>query len=238
MRTTFLASMALLTLSIQQQASAQASRPRQSRGFQILFDGRSFGDWEGDTAVWRVEDGMLVGEVTPQRQIRTNSFLIWRGGRPSDFEFVAEYRISAAGNSGVNYRSEEVPGIPYAVKGYQADIDGANTYTGQNYEERGRGFLAMRGQQTVLEAGAKPVITGTIGDAEALKAGIRKDDWNELRLVVQGNHMRHYINGVLMSETTDNDAAHGKAEGLLCLQVHTGPSMKVAYRNLRLKTLK
>lgn len=208
------------------------------RGFQHLFDGKGFGDWVGDTAVWRVEEGALVGEVTPTRQIRTNSFLIWRGGQPADFEFVAEYRISERGNSGVNYRSEEVPGIPYAVKGYQLDIDGANTYTGQNYEERGRGFLAMRGQQAILEAGAKPLVSGSLGDGEALKAGIRKEDWNEIRLVVQGNHMRHYINGVLMSETTDNDLGHRKMEGLLCLQVHTGPSMKVAYRNLRLKTLK
>ncbi|MEJ0102715.1 MAG: hypothetical protein WDO19_09240 [Bacteroidota bacterium] len=41
------------------------------------------------------------------------------------------------------------------MKGYQADIDGANTYTGQNYEERGRGFLAMRGQIAELKAGEK-----------------------------------------------------------------------------------
>jgi hypothetical protein len=230
--------MTLLTFSSPSPVFAQGSVHEGRRGFQNLFDGKGFGEWAGDTAVWRVEGGTLVGEVTPTRQIRTNSFLIWRGGRPADFEFIAEYRISERGNSGVNYRSEEVPGIPYAVKGYQLDIDGANTYTGQNYEERGRGFLAMRGQQAVLEAGAKPLVTGSLGDGEALKTGIRKEDWNEIRLVVQGNHMRHYINGVLMSETTDNDPGHRKMEGLLCLQVHTGPSMKVAYRNLRMKTLR
>lgn len=217
--------------------SAQVSKPPARRGYVSLFDGISLGDWQGDPAVWRVEGGALVGEVTPERQIRSNSFLIWRAGRPADFDFVAQYRISPGGNSGVNYRSEEVPGIPFAVKGYQADIDGANTYTGQNYEERGRGFLAMRGQQAVLEAAAKPRITGTLGDGEALKAHIRMDDWNELRLVVQGNRMRHYVNGVLMSETTDNDAGLRKDEGLLCLQVHTGPSMKVEFRNLRLRQL-
>ena len=230
--------MTLLTCATPSQLFAQATGREGRRGFRSLFDGKGFGEWVGDTAVWRVEGGALVGEVTPTRQIRTNSFLIWRGGRPADFEFVAEYRISERGNSGVNYRSEEVPGIPYAVRGYQLDIDGANTYTGQNYEERGRGFLAMRGQQAVLEAGVKPRVTGSLGEGEALKAGIRKDDWNKIRLVVQGNHMRHYINGVLMSEATDNDPALRKAEGLLCLQVHTGPSMRVEYRNLRLKTLR
>jgi len=217
---------------------AQDDRPGRQHGFKRLFDGKGFGEWSGDTAVWRVEGGTLVGEVTPTRQIRTNSFLIWRGGRPADFAFEAEYRISEHGNSGVNYRSVEVPGIAFAVKGYQLDIDGANTYTGQNYEERGRGFLAMRGQQAVLEAGAKPRVTGSMGDGEALKAKIRSGEWNTLQLVVQGNHMRHYINGVLMSEATDNDPSNRKMEGLLCLQVHTGPSMRVEYRNLRLKTLR
>jgi hypothetical protein len=233
-----LATLSLLLAACPLSLTAQLPKPSAKRGHVSLFDGRGFGDWAGDPAVWRVEGGALVGEVTPERQIRTNSFLIWRGGRPADFDFVAEYRISPGGNSGVNYRSEEVAGVPFAVKGYQADIDGANTYTGQNYEERGRGFLAMRGQQAVLEAGAKPRITGSLGDGEALKAHIRQDGWNELRLVVQGNRMRHYVNGVLMSETTDNDAGLRKDEGLLCLQVHTGPSMKVEYRNLRMKTLR
>ena len=228
----------LLTLATPSSLAAQDNRRGLRHGFQQLFDGKSLGDWSGDTSVWRVEGGALLGEVTPTRQIRTNSFLIWRGGRPADFEFVTEYRISERGNSGVNYRSEEVPNIPFAVKGYQADIDGANTYTGQNYEERGRGFLAMRGQQAVLETGTKPRITGSLGDGEALKAKIRTGDWNELRLVVQGNHMRHYINGILMSEATDDDPLNRKDEGLLCLQVHTGPSMRVEYKNLRLKTLR
>jgi hypothetical protein len=233
-----MAALSLLLAAVPLSLTAQLSKPPAKRGHASLFDGKGFGDWAGDTAVWRVEGGALVGEVTPERQIRSNSFLIWRGGRPADFDFIAEYRISERGNSGVNYRSEEVPGVPFAVKGYQADIDGANTYTGQNYEERGRGFLAMRGQQAVLEAGAKPAVTASLGDGGALKAHIRPNDWNELRLVVQGNRMRHYVNGVLMSETTDNDAGHRKDEGLLCLQVHTGPSMKVEYRNLRLKTLR
>ena len=96
----------------------------------------------------------------------------------------------------------------------------------------------MRGQQAILEAGSKPLITGSLGETEALKALIRTQDWNELRLVVRGNHMRHYINGVLMSEVTDNDTGLRKAEGLLCLQVHTGPSMRVEYRDIQLKRLR
>ena len=58
--------------------------------------------------------------------------MIWRGFMPDNFEFKAQYRISAKGNSGINYRSEEVPDVPFGLKGYQADIDGENKYTGQN----------------------------------------------------------------------------------------------------------
>ena len=203
--------------------------------FTQIFDGKSFEGWSADTSIWRIQDGSLVGEITPEKQIKTNSFLIWSGGSPADFEFKAEYRISKGGNSGVQYRSESVPDIPFAVKGYQADIDGENTYTGQNYEERGRGFLAMRGQRATLETGMSPIISAdSVGNSDALKANI-KDDWNEIHLVVKGNNMKHYINGVLMSETTDNDTVNAKSSGLLAMQVHVSEKMKVEYRNVRLK---
>lgn len=205
--------------------------------FTEIFDGKTFTGWEADTAVWRIEDGSFVGEVTPEKQIQTNSFLIWRADKPADFEFKAEYRISKGGNSGVQYRSEEVPDIKYAVKGYQADIDGDNTYTGQNYEERGRGFLAMRGQRAVLETGTPPIISAdSVGNSDSLKTHI-KDDWNEIHLVVKGNNMKHYINGVLMSETTDNDTVNSKPAGLLAIQVHVSEKMKVEYRAMRLRKL-
>ena len=161
--------------------------------------------------------------------------MIWRAEKPADFEFIADYRISAGGNSGVQYRSEEVKDIPYAVKGYQADIDGANQYTGQNYEERGRGFLARRGQKVTFGLDGKAAQTDSLGNSDSLKTHIRVDDWNEIHIVAKGNHMQHYINGILMSEFTDNDTAHRKSDGILAFQVHVLPSMKVEFRNIRYK---
>src|SRR5256885_3274629 len=99
-------------------------------GYEVIFDGKSLDGWEGDPKYWRVENGALVGEVTPETLLKTNSFLIWRGGATKDFELKVEYRISANGNSGINYRSVEVPGVPFGMRGYQADIDGQNRYTG------------------------------------------------------------------------------------------------------------
>ncbi len=206
-------------------------------GFMKIFDGKTLNGWDADTSFWRVEDGVIVGQVFPGKPLKTNTFLIWKGGQPADFEFKAEYRISPEGNSGVQYRSEELQDIRYALKGYQADIDGADQYTGQNYEERGRGFLAMRGQKVVLKVNAKPVVTGSVGNSDSLKTLIKKGDWNEIHIVAKGNKMQHFINGFLMSEALDKDTVNSKSSGLLGMQVHVMPKMKVEYRNIFLKKL-
>lgn len=208
--------------------------PAAADSFVSIFNGKDLTGWEGDTSFWKVVDGVITGEVTPTHALQNNSFLVYRGSEPADFECKAEYRISEGGNSGIQYRSEQVNGIPFALKGYQADIDGANTYTGQNYEERGRGFLALRGQIVTLPAGGKPVVTGSLGNADSLKAKISTGGWNEMHIVAKGYHLLHYINGVLMSETTDNDTAARKSQGLLGLQLHVMPAMKVEFRNIRL----
>jgi Domain of Unknown Function (DUF1080) len=211
---------------------------QKDKGFKKIFNGKSLKNWECDTGYWRIENGSFVGEVTREKPLKTNTFMIYRGKTPDNFEFRAQYRISADGNSGVQYRSEMVPNIPFALMGYQADIDGANRYTGQNYEERGRGFLAMRGEQTVLKEGQKPTVSGSVGKSDELKSKIKVDDWNEIHIIANGNHLRHYINGVLMSETTDEDAAKRKFSGLIGLQVHVAPKMKVEYREIYLKAIK
>jgi hypothetical protein len=223
------------------------------KGFVSIFDGKSLNGWEGDSTYWRVENGSIVGEITPATLLKRNSFLIWRGGTPADFELTLEFKISQAGNSGINYRSEELKDLPFAVKGYQLDIDGANRYTGQNYEERGRTTLAYRGQITTIKAqNAENTkesvqskiknnawtdlsVTGSLGESDALLQKIKSEDWNTCRLVAKGNRLQHYINGILMSDVTDNDQVNGKSKGVLGIQVHVGPPMKVEYRKIMIK---
>lgn len=227
----------------------ETNNRQKTDGFTQIFDGETLNGWKGDENLWRVEAGTLVGEITPTTTLEKNSFIIWEGGTTKDFELKLEYKITEKGNSGINYRSEEVAGVPYALKGYQSDIDGANRYTGQNYEERGRAILAFRGQKVAVSPRPGPVashvekntwtgseVTASLGDREALKAHI-KDDWNEMHLIIKGNHLQHYINGVLMAEITDNDTANRKLSGLLGMQVHVGPPMKVAFRNIRYKSI-
>jgi hypothetical protein len=223
----------------------QSDRPQpltgEEPGFQPIFDGKSLDGWEGDPRYWRVEDGCLVGEVTPETLLKSNTFIVWRGGSPADFELKAEYRITARGNSGINYRSVMVadkvtPSNRFAMRGYQADIDGQNLYTGQNYEEKGRLFLAVRGQVTRVTGGRPPVILASIGDSKDLASKI-SSDWNSYRLIIRGNELIHILNGQLTCVVIDDDTANRTSSGLIGVQVHVGPPMKVEYRNFRLRTL-
>src|SRR5215471_6110091 len=72
----------------------QSDRPEpiegDEAGFQPIFDGKSLAGWEGDPKYWRVDNGCLVGEITPETIIKSNTFIIWRGGSPKDFEIKAD----------------------------------------------------------------------------------------------------------------------------------------------------
>jgi hypothetical protein len=225
------------------EAPKQSDRPEalagDEPGFQPIFDGASLAGWEGDPSYWRVENGALVGEITPATVIKSNTFIIWRGGRPRDFELKLDYRISAEGNSGINYRSQVVPdpvttSNKFAMKGYQFDLDGRKRYPGNNYEEKGRLFLAVRGQVTRVVGGRPPIILSTIGTADEL-AQVATDDWNAVHIIARANTLTHTLNGRLMSVVIDDDAPNRPADGLIGVQVHVGPPMKVEYRQIRLR---
>jgi hypothetical protein len=208
-------------------------------GFQPIFDGRTLAGWEGNPVYWRVEGGAIVGEIAPDRVIKSNTFIVWRGGRPRDFELKLDYRITPDGNSGISYRSAIVPdtvtpGNRFAMRGSQCDLDGRKRYSGNNYEEKGRLFLAVRGQVTHVVGGRPPIVLSSFGTADGLAQHIT-DDWNAVHLIVRGNTLTHTINGHLMTVVIDDDRDR-PVEGLIGMQVHVGGPMKVEYRNIRLKT--
>lgn len=222
-------------------------------GFVQIFDGSTLEGWQGDPTYWRASNGVLIGEVTPETLLESNTFIIWQGGQPANFELKLEFRIAEAGNSGINYRSERLDTMPYALKGYQADIDGKNTYTGQNYEERKRTTLAYRGERAYIktqESSNEPgslqanvqnnawqsrEVIESLGHPDSLKSKIKPEDWNNCHLIIKDNRLQHFINEILMSEVMDLDSVNRKSSGFLGLQVHVGPPMKVEYRNIKLK---
>jgi hypothetical protein len=121
------------------------------------------------------------------------------------------------------------------MRGYQCDIDGQNMYTGNNYEEKGRMFLAERGEVTHVTGTRTPVISSRFGDGKELARFIT-DGWNSAHLIIRGNILIHNINGRLMSVVVDDDSSRAR-KGLIGVQVHVGPPMRVEYRNWRLKKL-
>jgi hypothetical protein len=193
--------------------------------------------WDGDPKFWRLENGSLVGETTKDLQPVQNTFLIWRKAKPANFELKLDYKLTGF-NSGIQYRSIELPDIKWAMKGYQADIDGEQVYTGQIYEERGRGFLALRGQSNYISTGQKPGVIGSLGDGGGeLKNLIHGDDWNAMHIIARGNVLMQYINGRMMSALIDDDEVNRKMDGLIGIQVHKGPAMKMETKNIRIRLL-
>jgi len=207
-------------------------------GFKPIFDGKSLEGWDGNPEFWRVEDGAITGQTTKEKPTKGNTFLVWRAGQTDDFELKLEYRIEG-GNSGIQFRSFEQPEKwgKWVIGGYQADIDASGHYTGILYGERYDGILAGRGQKVVLGPDHKPKVVGSVGDSKEILSHIKKGDWNEFHIIAQGNHIVQKLNGQTTVDVTDEGKA-ARSSGLLALQLHAGPPMKIQFRNIRLKPLK
>lgn len=231
---------------------SQQPSPQANSDFTPLFDGKTLDGWRGDAPYWSVRDGAIHGEITEKTLIKANRFLIYEGEISADFEFVAEYRVSPRGNSGINYRSEVVEGIDFhALRGYQCDIDGQNRYTGSNYEERRRTTLASIGQSVVIpnvenSSGLKHVegnrwtlgkVESELPKAKELVSKLLPDQWHEVRIKARGNILEHTIDGELVSRVVDEDETSRRTAGRLGVQVHVGPPMTIEYRNLRVRAL-
>lgn len=216
----------------------RVAQPDDNAGFVPIFDGKTLQNWEGEPGFWRAEDGVLIGETTAEQKLKQNTFIIWRGGTTADFEFKAEFKLTESANSGVQYRSTALPDVgKFVLKGYQADMDGRVNFTGMLYEERGRGFVAPRGQFIRMTEGGVPKMIGSPGDTESLKAVIKVGDWNQIHIIARGPTIIHVINGRVMAACIDEDTKGRTMEGLLGLQLHVGPPMKIEYRNILLKKL-
>jgi hypothetical protein len=228
----------LLTTSLT--AQQHASDNPDASGFKQIFDGATLNGWDCDPDFWRVENRAIVGESKINHQPKQNIFCIWKGGQPADFELRLQYRLTGIndGNSGIQYRSIERPDIAkWVLQGYQADIDLKQTYTGQIYEERARGFLSLRGQLAHAIEDEKPVVLGSVGSSDELKSFIKLNDWNDVDIVARGNILIQLWNGHLMSELIDDDPSASKAQGEIGIQLHRLPNcaMKIEVRNIRLK---
>lgn len=215
-----------------------------AEGTIALFNGKDLSGWDGDPKLWSVRDGVIHGETTAENPAIGNTFLIWQGGKPRDFELRFSFRCNDSNNSGVQYRSRHIETKDaknkWVVRGYQHEIRNESkmpNVTGFIYDEGGkRGRICLAGEQAVWEKGGKRVI-GQCIDAEAYAKLFRLNDWNDVVILAEGNHLQHYLNGQLILDFTDADPDLALLEGVVALQLHAGKPMWAEFRDLKLRTL-
>jgi hypothetical protein len=174
-----------------------------------LFNGKDLTGWTVyGTEKWYVEKGVLVSESGPDKGYG----YLGTTAEYGDFEVELEFKQEANGNSGVFIRST-VDGTK--VSGWQVEVAPPGNDTGGIYESYGRGWLI------------KP-------DPEKDKA-LKFGEWNTMRIVVQGDRVISYVNGVEMVNYADEKIGAGK--GGVLLQIHDGGGIKVYWRNIVLKKL-
>ncbi|MGB7157876.1 MAG: DUF1080 domain-containing protein [Tepidisphaeraceae bacterium] len=238
-------------LAATSQPALLPTAPPELSGMKKLI-GKDLADWDGDKRLWRVEEGSIIGQTTPQATSKTNTFLIYRGGNAGgevkDFELRLSYRITG-GNSGVQYRSAIMenptdPANTWRVSGYQAeiaDLAGKDAFLYHEQGEKTRGYpeksryLCYVGDKVTIDENGKSTSVGKLADNAALAATYRKGDWNDYVIIARGNTIKHFLNGYQTVEATDNDPKNSSKSGLLALQLHQGPPMKVEFRDIRLK---
>lgn len=204
------------------------SAQEQQEGWRPLFDGRTTAGWrnykkEGTGPGWQVVDGLLT-------RVGDNAGDLITTSKYRNFDFSVEWRVAEGGNSGIFYRATEdndfiwqsAPEMQVLDDAKHADGKDPLTSAGSNYAL----YPAPRG--VVLPAG----------------------QWNTARLLVNGNHVEHWLNGTKLLEYelgSDEWKARGgaskfkampnygqAAEGYIGLQDHGD---KVEFRNIRIKVL-
>lgn len=224
----------LFCLALVPGATAQApSTPQVTPpGFEAIFNGKDLAGWSGSEKYWSVQDGALTG-VT-DGSLDYNRFITWKGGKVKNFELRVKVKVTKGGNSGLQYRGIERPDLgEWVVTGYQCDVvPGRDDYNGMLYEERGRRILAHTGEKVIIDSQGQPWVVGRL-PIHIFAA----DEWHEYRVLVEGNHHQHWIDGVQTVDVVDLDEKGRALEGVIAVQVHVGPAMKIQYRDFWVKHL-
>jgi putative heme-binding domain-containing protein len=201
-------------------------------GFKPLFDGKTLAGWDGNPELWSVEDGAITGKTKGPDHLAYNQFLVWKGGVVKNFELRAKIKCSAS-NSGIQYRSKELPEVgKWVVGGYQCDVHANAPYNGMVYEERARGILVQNGQSVIVDEKGDKWLAA---ERDAVKVDFT--EWHEYVIIAQGNHLIHKIDGKVTIDLVDHQAKNRALEGLLAFQVHKGPAMIVQIKDIVLKEL-
>ena len=173
-----------------------------------LFNGVDLSGWIiHGTEKWYVEDGELVCENGPDNQYGYLSTSEYY----DDFILTLEFKQESNGNSGVFFRST-LEGV--IINGWQVEIAPPGLSTGGIYESYGREWLIKPNPKD-----------------ENLNIG----DWNSMKIMVDGDVVKTWLNGTEMISLEDKLIGRGK--GSIVLQIHEGDDVKVRWRNIELEEL-
>jgi len=179
-------------------------------GFTPLFNGRDLTGWEGDRALWLVENGVVVGRSPG---IQKNQFLATTRSY-GDFELRLSFRLKGGtGNSGIQFRSKRLPDTH--VSGFQADI--GESYWGCLYDEARRNKVLVQAP-------------------ESLAPALKKEGWNDYVIRAEGDHIQLWLAGVQTVDYRETDPSIERS-GIIALQIHSGPAMEVEFKDLRIREL-
>jgi arylsulfatase A-like enzyme len=214
------------------EASAAVTVKPGKDGFVSLLNGNRLSGWAGDTRYWSLKDGVLTG-VT-DGSLKMNRFITWKGSTIRNFDLRVMVKVSSGGNSGIQYRGRSRPDLGLdVVTGYQCDVVADRPeYNGMLYEEKGRRILSHTGEKVVVAPDGQPWVVGQLPKRE-----FAPGEWHEYRVLVRGNHHRHWIDGHPTADLIDLDEKGRALEGVLAVQVHVGPAMTVQYKDFRIKHL-
>jgi hypothetical protein len=238
--------LAVLSLSTPVLADDDRTPPPDAGDMKALFNGKDLTGWDGDPKLWSVKDGALRGETTKENPAKGNTFLIWKDGTVKDFDLRLSFRMNAANNSGIQYRSKHITegkvNNAWVVRGYQHELRNEKKFPNTPsfiYDEGGkRGRLCLVGERAVWTADGKKDVKETFVTQEAFDKLMKLDDWNDVVIVAKGNNVKHYLNGQLVVDFTDEDPKLALSEGIVALQLHAGAPMWVEFKNIRLKQIK
>ena len=225
-------------------------------GYLQIFNGKTLDGWDGDPAVWRVEDGAIVGESTKDKPVG-NSYLVFRGLELYDFDLKVEIKVENGGGSGIQYRSKtglpwirplrsglDAPKLDWMMTGPQADfwypVNGrAAEYSGQFYSENTPlGIIAWRGQVVESAPDTHPKLMANIADRSGLGGFVRVNEWNQYLVMARGGTFLHILNGRLMAALVDDDpTSSNNQSGLIGIEIEGTPS-KVSVRDIWIKKLR
>ncbi|HEY4259671.1 MAG TPA: DUF1080 domain-containing protein, partial [Schlesneria sp.] len=226
-------------------ASLNAFGADAADGSKVIFNGKDLTGWDGDPRLWSVKDGVIHGETTAENAAKGNTFLIWNEGTTGDFELRLMYRCNAANNSGIQYRSKHITekvSNKWVVRGYQHELRNElklPNVSGFIYDEGGkRGRICLVGEQATWEVDGKKVVKSDLIDQAGWEKLFKLNEWNEVKITAQGNHIQHFMNGQLTLDFTDNNPELALKDGILALQLHAGSPMWAEFKEIRIRELK